>query len=415
MKLSLTDEQKMVVDSKDNNILLIAGAGTGKTRVLTERLKKLLIAGVDPQGIIAITYTNLATNEMKDRLKLVEGINECFIGTIHSFANSILKSMNMYFKVLTDDEYIKIAGKLIRMHCKEINIFQFIEIKRYYEKPDGKKTLKDFSTSQINEYHALCGSRNVSYIPTNIYLYADKNDYITFERMIEIATDKYKSNFVEHLLVDEFQDVGTLEYEFIKKLNAKNNFFVGDDWQSIYSFSGANVNIMLDIYKDTDFKIYMLTKNFRNPKQILNTGRKIIEQLEDFIEKDNLCMNGEYGKVSTSSMNNLLGYVKPGMIILTRTNKEVEKINNILSTNGIDVICLQKSGKTQKELNEIFKSEKVKVMTIHQSKGLEFDRVVVYGKNMKINRRTVWKDSDEEKKIMYVAITRAKNELVILN
>jgi len=194
--------------------------------------------------------------------------------------------------------------------------------------------------------------------------------------------------------------------------------YVGDKiltHNSIYSFSGANVNIMLDIYKDTDFKIYMLTKNFRNPKQILNTGRKIIEQLDDFIEKDNLCMNGEYGKVSTSSMNNLLGYVKPGMIILTRTNKEVEKINNILSSNGIDVICLQKSGKTQKELNEIFKSEKVKVMTIHQSKGLEFDRVVVYGKNMKINRRTVWKDSDEEKKIMYVAITRAKNELVILN
>lgn len=415
MKLTLTDEQSMVVNSKEKNILLIAGAGTGKTRVLTERLKFLLEQGVDPQGIVAITYTNLATNEMKERLKRVEGINECFIGTIHSFANSILKSMNMYFKILTDEEYIKIAGKLIKMYCKEINIFQFVEIKSYYEKPDDKKTLKHFSQKQLDEYQALCGYKNVSYIGTNIYLYADENDYITFEKMIELATENYKSDFIEHLLVDEFQDVGTLEYGFIEKLNAKNLFYVGDDWQSIYSFSGGNVNLMLNLYNNPNFKIYMLTKNFRNPKEILNTGRKLIDQLDDYIEKDNCCMNGEYGKVSTSSINNILGYVKPGMIILARSNKEVETISNILLKNGIDNIVLQKSGKTQKELAEIFNSEKVKVMTVHQSKGLEFDKVILYGKNMKINRRTIWRDSDEEKKVMYVGITRAKKELVILN
>ena len=280
--MKLTDEQHKAVYTEHNKVVVLAGAGTGKTRVLTERVKHLL--KTTKGNIVAITFTNLATNEMKERLKNVKGIKRCYIGTIHSFANKILHKMGMYFKILSDEEFVKLAGEILRKHGKYINQTQFLELQSIEVRKklgDETATYEDFSSDDISEYRAVKGEGHMKHIPICVPDLAKKKGYITFDQIIVLASKYFDEHNIEieHLLVDEFQDVGGMEYEFLKKLNATNVTYVGDDWQSIYSFKGSNVNILKGLNEDNEFEKHHLTKNFRNPKKILRYGDVVLRQL----------------------------------------------------------------------------------------------------------------------------------------
>ena len=128
-KIVLDAQQDSAVHARDNNILVVAGAGSGKTRVLTERIKFLLEEGVPPCNIVAITFTNMAAEEMKERLYDVEGIGDAFIGTIHSFANRVMKLSGETYRIYDDSIDNDFHRELITKYCKSLTFDRYLEYK----------------------------------------------------------------------------------------------------------------------------------------------------------------------------------------------------------------------------------------------------------------------------------------------
>lgn len=332
MKYNLDKEQELAVKTNKKKVIIAAGAGSGKTTVITERLKFLLNNNVDPKKIFAITYTNNAANEMRERVNN----SDVFIGTIHSLANFILLSNGIdtssYIEEEEFDHLFKIAKK---------------------------------STIKLPE--------------------------------------------VEHLLIDEFQDICDNEYEFtLETLKPKNYFVVGDSRQAIYSFKGANYKFFMNLINDPFTYVYELNNNYR-------CGERIIEFADDFIKygydiyrtKIITARNikGSVQKLIYSAENilELLNNVDyKDWFVLCRTNSEVANISSLLDKNKIPNITFKKSEKTNEEIKEALESDCVKILTIHSAKGLESKNVIVIGaKN--------W--NAEELRICYVAATRAKDNL----
>lgn len=329
----LDKEQKAAVETKKRNVLVAAAAGSGKTRVITERLKFLLNESVDPSKIFAITYTNAAAQEMRERI----GNSEVFIGTIHSLANRIL---------------------------------------------------------------LLNG------IDTTPYLNEDE-----FDKLFEVIKD---SNIelpeVDHLLIDEFQDICENEYEFtMETLKPKNFFVVGDSRQAIYSFKGANYKYFMDLINNPFVQVYELNNNYRCGEEIIDFADVFLDNMYDIYDTSVYCKSGIVGEVERSpfSVNAILEYLKEGeykdWFILCRKNSEIEEIGYFLDKNKIPYTSFKKSEMSLEELNEKVNANMVKLLTVHSAKGLESKNVIVIGaKTYK----------QEEKRICYVAATRAKEKLV---
>lgn len=428
MKLDSTQEK--IVKSRAKNIIVSAGAGSGKTRVLTERVKYLIETGVDPVNIVCITFTNKAANEMKERLADVEGANNAFIGTIHSFANHILKDSGKHYDLLTADKEIEIIRNLISKYAKYTTIEDYTNyIKWRNMKKLGifDELVKRPSNNAIHEIEIFYGTieKSVSMgYPENLQDICAKQNIITFDELIVECTTYFKKigGSIEYLLVDEFQDIGMSEYEFIMALNAEHNFMVGDDWQSIYGFKGGDVQIFLSLMYSDDWKSYNLTTNYRNAEKILDTAKIVIKQAKDIINKRVRAARDELGYVKVDSKYNLDKYLRDikkykdykDWFILVRTNKEIYELSQRLTKAGIPFKTFKQGNTSIKELNDIMNSNTVKLLTVHASKGLENKNVLVYG-NFPIEIPKYRKVNSEERKVLYVAITRAMDKLIILN
>lgn len=130
----LDKNQQEIVDSNEPRIIVEAGAGSGKTRVLIERVKRLLKDGVEPSNMVCITFTNMAAEEMKERLVGVPGIGDCFIGTIHSFANKIFKNSNIEYKLFNEEIQDQFMSVLIALYGKFLTMPVYIKYKEYAKK-----------------------------------------------------------------------------------------------------------------------------------------------------------------------------------------------------------------------------------------------------------------------------------------
>lgn len=332
--MHLDSKQMEIVNSNESQILVIAGSGSGKTRVLTERIKRLINDGVQTDGIVVITFTNAAADEIKERLGYV---GEAFIGTIHGYANRIL--------------------------CRNgINTREYIE----------------------------------------------KEDFDQFFQIIKAR--KVPLPYVEHLLVDEYQDVDPRQFEFFKLLSPSNFFAVGDDWQSIYAFRGSDVSIFLDLAHDEKTKVYYLETNYRSGDEIIDFASHFIEPVENKIEKNVYCVNYGGEVITMKSLN--LDFILETILsidslqdwfIITRTNAQIEMITNFLTKNGVPCETFKKSELDSHELKDKLKDNTVKVLTAHSAKGLENKNVVALG------IKPYW---DEERRVAYVAATRAMNLLI---
>lgn len=265
--ITLDQQQDLAVHAKDSNVLVVAGAGSGKTRVLTERIKFLLEEGVPPCNIVAITFTNMAAEEMKERLYDVEGIGDAFIGTIHSFANRVMKLSGENYRIYDDGIDNDFHRELITKYCKSLTFDRYLE----YKDMKTQEMMGKISEKELNEYLlpseqgelrliertedaieyeiSVAGSTQ---FPESIDTLCKARNVITFEELLKRAEMYFRSinAEIEHVLVDEFQDVGSLEFNFIDSLQADNYFLVGDDWQSIYSFKGGNVKIFMKLIED---------------------------------------------------------------------------------------------------------------------------------------------------------------------
>lgn len=248
--ITLDAQQNEAVTTKSSMALVVAGAGSGKTRVLTERVKFLLNEGVSASDIIAITFTNMAAEEMKERLYDVANIGDCFIGTIHSFANRVMKLQGSNYTIYNEEIDNKFHKELITAYCTKLTFERFLEYKDTKNLVEiGKLPESHLSTflspnergelmqierplEQLEREIKEFGRDKVKY-PDCIESLCKKRNVITFNELLKMATKYFTSinAHIGHVLVDELQDVGMLEFNFIQSLQADNYFFVGDDYQ----------------------------------------------------------------------------------------------------------------------------------------------------------------------------------------
>lgn len=434
----LDNQQERAVHSPDENILVVAGAGSGKTRVLTERIKYLLEKGVPARNIVAITFTNMAAEEMKERLSDVEGIGDAFIGTIHSFANRVMKLTGDNYRLYDDGIDNDFHRELINKYCHFLKFERFLELKDLRtQEMMGKiseKELNDFLTPSeagelrliersIYEVELEVSTTGNTRYPESIKTLCRDRNVITFSELLEKAVKYFTSIHaeIEHVLVDEFQDVGTLEFSFIESLQADNYFFVGDDFQSIYSFKGGNVHIFLKLISDGLFSVYYLTNNYRNSQAVLDIADAVISQVSTKIDKTITRMSDKEGSVrvfSKRAINGVLYEIKHNgnykdWFILVRTNKDLFKIADICEELEIPHVTFKREGMSLADMRRYMEMNRVKILTVHVSKGLEVKNVVLYG-NFPVTCPRYLKN-EEERKVMYVGVTRAIENLIILN
>ncbi|MDD5547938.1 MAG: UvrD-helicase domain-containing protein [Candidatus Pacebacteria bacterium] len=370
MNQELNEKQKEAAEHKSGPLLITAGAGSGKTRTLVNRVMHLLNLGIKPGEILAITFTNKAADEMRSRIlkskilplpKTKSDFQEDFpfIGTFHSFGAKILKSEAPYFgrtknfTIFDSEDSLSLIKRILKEKDLPKERFnplaiaaKISNIKSELEEPEESETdARLFSIFKTYE-HAL-----------------QKNNAFDFDDLIEkpvrifqkekAVLEKYQNKF-SHVLVDEYQDINTSQYFLIKLLSQihKNIFVIGDDAQSIYSFRGSDFRIFLNFENDwPEAKIIKLEENYRSSANIVNASSFLIKKNSLQKPKDLWTSNEEGDPIKLFAFQNaeeeawgvcerILELIKNGakpeeITILYRTNAQSRAIEQALIQSSI--------------------------------------------------------------------------------
>ena len=237
----LDEKQLEIVNSNESHIIVEAGGGSGKTRTLIERVKRLLKDGIEPSNIVCITFTNMAAEEMKERLIDVPGIGDCFIGTIHSFANKIFRNSNEDYKIYTEDIQDQFMTVLTNLYAKHLTMDKYFIYKDLSKKIDlgilDESVLdKELNSGELYEINVFMDRIKDEQYKETLETLCKKYNVITFDELLKKTTEYFKeiNGKIEYLFVDEYQDIGLLEKKFFISLNADNYFYIGDEKQGIY-------------------------------------------------------------------------------------------------------------------------------------------------------------------------------------
>lgn len=421
----LDKNQQEIVDSNEPRIIVEAGAGSGKTRVLIERVKRLLKDGVEPSNMVCITFTNMAAEEMKERLVNVHGIGDCFIGTIHSFANKIFKNSNIEYKLFNEEIQDQFMSVLIALYGKFLTMPVYLKYKEYAKKVDmGLMEEEDIERfidpNALYEIKVFLKNYRDKNYPENMNILCKRHNVITFDELLERTTKYFKEidGKVEYLFVDEFQDIGPLEKKFFQALNADNYFYVGDEKQALYAFKGGNVNFFLNLIKSPKWKTYYLKNNYRCGQAILELATRVIVQADDVISYESICKSGKVGNTIVDSKYKIDNYLKSitnykDWFVLVRTNKDLVKLEAKMREFEIPYVSFRKGEMTLDQMRNCMAEDKVKLLTIHTSKGLESPNVLLWG-NFPIRQKPYLRNNDELK-VLYVGITRGIDQTIVLN
>ena len=305
-------------------MIVIAGAGSGKTRVLTYKIAYLMTEGVDPFNILALTFTNKAAKEMKERIAgLVGGeAKNLWMGTFHSVFARILRieahkiGYTSNFTIYDSDDSQKLVARII----KELNLDkEQYKYKIIFSRISSMKNNFISADQYINDDDMLLSDK-VSNRPKFHEIYKQyvercfKAGAMDFDDLLLKTNELLNSypdtlskyqNIFRYILVDEYQDTNHSQYLIIRSLSDKfqNICVVGDDAQSIYSFRGANINNILNFQKDfPDSKLFRLEQNYRSTKNIVNAANSIIEYNQKRLKK-NVWTNNESGeKISVNKL-----------------------------------------------------------------------------------------------------------------
>lgn len=416
-RIVLDKEQEVAVYSDSSDILVIAAAGSGKTRVLTERIRHLVLDNkVQPESIVAITFTNMAADEMKERLNDIPNINRAFIGTIHSYANSILSATGRKYRLQTDEvvvDYMRLVasdkGSFLNFYTKDELFYNDYSAKEWisYQKSDD----------EMNKHFIRCLERVGQY--SGFRSYCKSRNIISFDELIILSTGVSSTKGkISHLLVDEFQDICPSEYAFLSGLDVDNRFYVGDDWQSIYSFKGSNVGIFTMLANDDKFETIYLLTNYRSNSDIVARAEEELEGTS-VLPKEVICINKGTDSVEYKQFYQLIDYLKTltdykSFFILARRNDTLEVISNRLEGCKIPYVLVANRELDLASRRSLIDSNVIKLMTIHSSKGLESENVIVID-DMTRGMSSNLRQEEEEQRVKYVAYTRAKKKLIIVN
>lgn len=305
--MQLNSMQEKAVNHIDGPMLVLAGAGSGKTKVLTSRIAGLIENDISPYNILAITFTNKAAKEMKERVVRLIGnsANNIQISTFHSLGLKILKEnykllgYERNFTIIDSDDVLTIIKKII----KDMNLS-----KDYY----NPRELRSKISSAKNEMMGVDSFAKVEFDHNVVEVYkrylnklkngnsVDFDDLLVlpiklfknYPAILEEYQDRYK-----YILIDEYQDTNEAQYVLSKLLAAKyrNIFVVGDNDQAIYAFRGANYRNILNFEKDyPEAKTILLEENYRSTQTILNAANSVIKNNKERKDK-NLWSNNDIG------------------------------------------------------------------------------------------------------------------------
>ena len=375
---NLNNEQQSAVCETEGYIRVVAGAGSGKTRVLTHRYVYIAkVLGVPTEHILSVTFTNKSANVMKKRIRdFMPDEDGGYIGTFHSICRKIL-SFDIHrlnypknFKILDVEDQKELLREIYEKNGLKLknnsfsNVLNRIDVYKY----DLKYIPELISTESVKTFSNLNVSNKTSTdFVINEYLKAQrKNFYLDFADLVnftlyllktDIEFNEKWSNHFEYIQVDEFQDVSPEQYELVALLskNNANLFIVGDPDQTIYSFRGADVNIFLDFDKVfKDVKTIILDINYRSTPQILNASNSLItkntkrieKQLKP-IKKDGLLVEYHHAKTRKDECNyiakQITDIVKKGgslsdCAVLYRNNNNSRAIEEALIRNKLSYV-----------------------------------------------------------------------------
>ncbi len=316
----LNENQKDAVTHIDGPLIIVAGAGSGKTKVLTTRIAHLMQLGVDSFRILALTFTNKAAAEMKERIEKILGNNESrnlYIGTFHSVFAKILRfeaeklGYPSNFTIYDADDAKSLVKTIINENGLDDKFYKpsFV-YNRISAAKNGMISPKDYQEDRyIQQEDARSNRTHIGIIYEQYVARCFKNGAMDFDdllvKMYELLTSfpevlsKYQHKF-RYVMIDEYQDTNMAQYKIVKLLAAvhENICVVGDDAQSIYSFRGATIENILKFQDDyPDAKIVKLEQNYRSTQSILNVANKIIANNKNQIHKKLWTSNDEGEKI----------------------------------------------------------------------------------------------------------------------
>ncbi len=298
----LNEQQLKPVYALEGPVLVLAGAGSGKTRVLTYRIANLIEHGISPANILAITFTNKAAKEMQDRIFSVTGSTGAQISTFHSFCTRILRSdieaLGYYtrnFTIYDEEDSNKLLSRIIKTY--EIDMDKKALVK---EVKGHISYAKNYGHDPDSYYKVISHNPNANLIISAFKQYQDeliRCNSLDFDDLLLLVLklfidhpevlQKYQERFT-YIHVDEFQDTNRIQYMILRLLGYKytNVFVVGDDDQSIYGWRGADYENIKRFVKDfPGCKIFKLEQNYRSTKQILDVANRVIANNSERMSK----------------------------------------------------------------------------------------------------------------------------------
>jgi DNA helicase-2/ATP-dependent DNA helicase PcrA len=316
----LNEAQQAPVLQKDGPMIVIAGAGSGKTRVLTVRIANLMSQGVDAFNILALTFTNKAAREMKIRIADIVGNNEAknlWMGTFHSIFAKILRieadklGYPSNFTIYDTQDSVRLIGAIIKEMQLDKDVYKpkqvlgrissyknsLITVKAYFNNPD------------LQEADAMSKKPRMGEIYQHYVERCFKSGAMDFDDLLLKTNEllnrfpdvlaKYQDRF-RYILVDEYQDTNHSQYLIVRALSDRfhNICVVGDDAQSIYAFRGANINNILNFQKDYDnVQMYRLEQNYRSSRNIVEAANNVIDKNKTKLDKVVWTANDEGPKI----------------------------------------------------------------------------------------------------------------------
>ena len=373
----LNEQQQQAVEEKFGPILVLAGAGSGKTKVLTSRIANLVESGVNPYDILAVTFTNKAAKEMQQRLSNYLGedvVKRMWVGTFHNICGRILRRDLENYKtkdgrswdnnyVIYDDTDTK---TVIKNALKKLNLDE-----KSFDPKMIKSVISNAKNKMQDAYAFSTTARDYqSDKIAQVYYEYEKqlslNNALDFDDMLMLSVnllkenpevrEKYASRFL-HILVDEFQDTNKAQYDLINMLypsdGSKDTIgslcAVGDVDQSIYSWRGADFKIILNFQKDyKNTKLIKLEQNYRSTANILDAANAVIINNNERMEKNLYSQKGSGSKIKTFEAGDdyeessyIAGKIRnldvslDDIAVLYRTNAQSRGIEEALMSNSI--------------------------------------------------------------------------------
>ena len=443
------DNNQMQIINNNQNMLIIAGAGAGKTLTILGKINYLIENNLcSPQEILIISFTNASVNDIKEKIKY--NIN---VFTFHKLAMEILKLANIEYSIC-DDKYLKYIVEESIKACtikEQKYILNFLQLNVNFEtflKSSNYISFCNLIITFINLFKTnnfnYSNIQNINY--TNIerkiliiifkiyYQYCSEKrsvQKLDFDDLIIYATNVIKDikcNY-KYIIIDEFQDTSLIRLNLIKELYKYTHskiIVVGDDWQSIYRFSGCDLNIFLNFEKEfPKVKRIMLSNTYRNSIELITIASEFIQKNPLQIKKQlNSTKENKFPIIFTPYLSKVYTFKKLIDTILKITNDIM-----ILSRNNNDIFeYIDKEFKF--ENNQLFyKNHILKYFTVHRSKGLEASHVIVLNcnneylgfpnkiENSPILNKLIPNNEikfAEERRLFYVAITRCKNTTYLM-